>query len=137
MGEDAAGKPVKLETFRLAESEAAFEARLQHPRAFAHEVGPRLGEYLCRALSHRATLVEPKDVAWLLASYARDGLARVEAAGDAPSLAVVRSALEEALGVRFEGGEGCSVLPLVAGADALLRRLLRLGVVGAADAAPD
>ena len=108
VGEDAAGKPVKLETFRLAESAEAFESRLQHPRAFAHEVGPGLGEYLCRALSHRATLVEPKDVAWLLASYARDGLARVEAAGDAPSLAVVRSALEESLGVRFEGEKGAA-----------------------------
>ena len=42
----------------------------------------------------------------MLASYARDGLARVEAAGDAPSLAAVRSALEEALGVRFEGNKG-------------------------------
>ena len=45
-------------------------------------------------------------MAWLLASYARDGLARVEAAGDAPSLAAVRKALEEALGVRFEGVKG-------------------------------
>ena len=58
------------------------------------------------ALSHRAALTEPKDLAWLLASYARDGLARVEAAGDAPSLKAVRSALEEALGVRFEGDKG-------------------------------
>ncbi len=108
LGEDAGGKPVKLETFRLTESAEAFEAKLQHPRAFAHEVGAGLGEYLCRALSHRATLVEPKDVAWLLASYARDGLARVEAAGDAPSLGAVRSALEEALGVRFEGERGAA-----------------------------
>ena len=76
------------------------------PRAFAREAGAGLGEYLARALSHRAALAEPKDLAWLLASYARDGLARVEAAGDAPSLAAVRSALEEALGVRFEGGKG-------------------------------
>ena len=45
-------------------------------------------------------------MAWLLASYARDGLARVEAAGDASSLKAVRSALEEALGVRFEGDKG-------------------------------
>ena len=67
-----------------------------------------LGEYLSRALSHRATLVEPKDLAQLLASYARDGLWRVEAAGDAPSLNVVRSALEEALGVRFEGQRGAA-----------------------------
>ena len=42
----------------------------------------------------------------MLASYARDGLARVEAAGDAPSLTAVRTALEEALGVRFEGEKG-------------------------------
>ncbi|MDE0696030.1 MAG: hypothetical protein OXH76_09395 [Boseongicola sp.] len=49
---------------------------------------------------------EPKDLAWLLASYARDGLARVEAAGDAPALATVRAALEYALGVRFEGARG-------------------------------
>ena len=65
-------------------------------------------------MSHRAALTEPKDLAWLLASYARDGLARVEAAGDAPQLKAVRSALEEALGVRFEGQRGerffCSTL---------------------------
>ena len=42
----------------------------------------------------------------LLASYARDGLARVKAAGGAPQLAAVRSALEEALAIRFEGERG-------------------------------
>ena len=108
MGEDAQGNPVKLETFRLAESEQAFHSRLEKPRAFARDVGAGLGEYLCRALSHSASIVEPKDLAWLLASYARDGLARVEAAGDAPSLHAVRSALEEALGVRFEGDKGAA-----------------------------
>ena len=106
LGEDEAGRPAKLETFRLAQSAEEFESLLEKPRAFASKVGAGLGEYLSRALSHRATLVEPKDLAWLLASYARDGLARVEAAGDAPSLAAVRSALEEALGVRFEGDKG-------------------------------
>ena len=108
LGEDAQGRPAKLETFRLAESAAAFESRLQHPRAFARDVGAALGEYLARALSHRAALVEPRDLARLLASYARDGLARVESAGDASSLNAVRSALEEALGVRFEGERGAA-----------------------------
>ncbi len=108
LGEDAAGNPTRLETFRLASTQDDFESRLQTPRAFARDVGPALGEYLCRALSHHATLVEPKDLAWLLASYARDGLARVEAAGDAPSLRAVRSALEEALGVQFEGERGAA-----------------------------
>ena len=106
VGEDSAGHETTLETFRLAGSDEEFERRLQTPRAFAREVSTGLGEYLCRALSHRAALTEPKDLAWLLASYARDGLARVEAAGDAPSLKAVRSALEEALGVRFEGDKG-------------------------------
>ena len=108
LGEDAAGRPARLETFRLAGSAQDFESRLETPRAFARDVGTGLGEYLCRALSHRATLAEPRDLAWLLASYARDGLARVEAAGDAPSLGAVRSALEEALGVRFEGERGAA-----------------------------
>ena len=108
LGEDAAGNPTRLETFRLARTQDEFESRLQTPRAFARDVGPALGEYLCRALSHHATLVEPKDLAWLLASYARDSLARVEAAGDAPSLRAVRTALEEALGVQFEGERGAA-----------------------------
>ena len=106
VGEDAAGRPAKLETFRLAANAAEFEQRLESPRAFAGEVGAGLGEYLCRALAHRARLAEPRDLAWLLASHARDALARVEAAGDAPSLEAVRAALEEALGVRFEGERG-------------------------------
>ena len=106
VGEDAAGRPAKLETFRLAASAAEFAQRLESPRAFAGEAGAGLGEYLCRALAHRARLAEPRDLAWLLASHARDALARVEAAGDAPSLEAVRAALEEALGVRFEGERG-------------------------------
>ena len=103
---DDAGGERTLETFVLAASADEFARKLQTPRAFAGEVAAGLVEYLTRALSHRAALAEPKDLAWLLASYARDGLARVEAAGDAPSLAAVRAALEEALGVRFEGDKG-------------------------------
>ena len=71
LGEDSQGRPARPETFRLAESAAGFEAKLQHPRAFARIVGPALAEYLSRALSHRA-------------------------------------ALEEALGVRFEGERGAA-----------------------------
>ena len=108
LGEDAQGNPAKLETFRLADSAADFEAKLQRPRAFANSIGPALAEYLGRALSHRATLAEPRDLARLLASYARDGLARVEASGTAPSLNAVRSALEDALGVKFEGERGAA-----------------------------
>ena len=106
VGEDGAGQPAKLETFRLADSADNFWHELEKPRAFAHGPAAGLGEYLARALSHRAALAEPKDLAWLLASYARDGLARVEAASDAETLTMVRTALEDALGVRFEGAKG-------------------------------
>ena len=106
VGEDAAGQPATLETFRLADSAETFDRLLETPRAFARDMGARLGEYLCRALSHRAALTEPKDLAWLLASYARDGLARIETAGAVPQLTALRTALEEALGVRFTGDKG-------------------------------
>ena len=108
LGEDANGKPAKLETFRLADSAADFDKELQHPRNFANKSGSALAEYLGRALSHRAALAEPRDLARLLASYARDGLARVEERGDEPSLHAVRTALEEALGVKFEGDRGAA-----------------------------
>ena len=109
VGENAAGNPVRLESFRLAGSAAEFDAKLARPWAFANEVGPGLVEYLTRVMCHAASLAEPKDVAWLLASYARDGLARVERAGDdAPSLATLRSALEESLGMKFEGQRGAA-----------------------------
>ena len=108
VGQDAAGNAVKLETFRLTETAEEFARRLEAPRDFAREVGAGLGEYMCRALSLSAAIADPKDLAWLLASYARDGLARVEAAGDAPSLTTLRGALEEGLGVRFEDERGAA-----------------------------
>ena len=61
-------------------------------------------------MSHRAQIVDPKDLAWLLASYARDSLARVQSSGDSPALAALRTALEEAWGVRFEGERGARFL---------------------------
>ncbi len=104
---ERAGRPVKLETFRLTDNAEDFEQRLERPRAFARSMGAGLAEYLARALSHQAAIAEPKDLAWFLASYARDGLSRVEridAGGDA--LAALRGALKDGLGVRFEGERG-------------------------------
>ena len=45
VGEDALGRPEKLETFRLAGDAEAFARRLDKPRTFAREVGAALGEY--------------------------------------------------------------------------------------------
>ena len=106
VGEDAAGLPVKLESFRLADNAEEFARMLETPRKFSKEVGVGLSEYLASVLSHRAVLTDPKDLAWLLASHAREALARVGAAGEAPSLTSVRTALEEVVGIRFEGNKG-------------------------------
>ena len=132
VGEDAEGHEATLEAFRLAGSESVFEHRLQTPRAFAREVGTGLGRVPvpCVVPSGCSGRTEGLGMA-LLASYARDGLARVEAAGDAPSLKAVRSALEEALGVRFEGEKGVRFFHSTLVQDAVLRRVLRLGAVGA------
>jgi hypothetical protein len=105
VGQDAEGKPAKLESFRLADNEKAFWAAAQHPRSLAEKIGARFEEYLLRVMRHAAQLAAPEDVAWFLASYARDARARIEGV-ELPALAAVRSALEEALGLKFEGTKG-------------------------------
>jgi len=105
VGQDPSGLAAKLETYRLADSEAAFWDAARHPRRMAEEHGERLIEYLKRVMLHAAPLTRPEDVAWFLASYARDARARLEAK-DLPALDGLRAALEEALGLKFEGGKG-------------------------------
>ena len=100
------GTTLRLESFRLADSETAFWTAAAHPRKTADVLGERFSEYLKRVLLHAAPLNNPKDVAFFLASYARDARARVEAAGDLPALTAVRTALEEALGMKFEADKG-------------------------------
>ena len=106
VGLDDAGHQIICESFTLAPTEDEFLDLLDKPHASASEIGSSLGEFLVRVLSHRTTITEPKDVAWLLASYARDGLARINAAGDDASLVALRKALEEALGIQFTGSQG-------------------------------
>ena len=101
------GVAVNAEHYKLADNEAAFWSAVgQNPAAFAarHEVG--LGEFLRRALLHEAPLSRPQDVAFFLASYARHALRLLDEQPDLPALKNIRTALEEALGVRFEDAKG-------------------------------
>jgi hypothetical protein len=100
------GKPVHLESFQLAPDEKSFWKVAAQPRKAANELGERLFEYLKRVMLHAAPLNNPKDVAFFLASYARDARVRVEGAKGLPALAAVRGALEEALGMKFEAEKG-------------------------------
>jgi hypothetical protein len=103
LGYDQNNNPVTLERYELAESEQAFWAA--SPRALAAAHGARFVEYLKRVMLHAAELVDPEQVAWFLASYARDAKARIEGM-ELPALQNVRGALEEALGLRFDGEKG-------------------------------
>ena len=105
VAKDVSGRPVILESFSLGESEGDFWRLAAHPRKTAGEQGARMVEYLRRVLLHNAPLAAPQDVVALLASYARDAMVGVEHA-DLPALATIRQALEEALGLRFEGEKG-------------------------------
>ncbi len=71
----------------------------------AHPQLDRLWQFLRRALLSTARIATPQDLAAFLASYAREARARVEIAPLA-TLAPVKQALSDALGVRFEGEKG-------------------------------
>jgi hypothetical protein len=106
VGRDAEGKQVKLEPYRFAATETEFWQAAAQPRKMADEHAERLVEYLKRVMLHSVPLTAPKDVAWYLASYAREALRRVEKKSEVPALSAIRGALEEALGVKFEDKKG-------------------------------
>jgi len=103
---DDKGKLLIHESFRLADSETAFWAMAAHPRKTSKEIGDRLIEYLKRVMLHTASLTDPEDLAWFLASYACEARARIEAKSDLPGLTALRKALEDTLGMEFKGPDG-------------------------------
>lgn len=101
------GVPTAREAFHIAPDEQSFwQDAAAHPHATANRMGSSFFEFIKRACLQQVPLTNPKDVAWFLASYARDALSRVEAHKDLPALAGVRIALEEALGMKFLGDKG-------------------------------
>jgi len=105
VGDDGHGKRAVLESYRLADGEAAFWAAAALPGATVERHDEGFIDFLRRAMTQAAPLTAPRDLAWHLASYARQALARVER-GDLPALRGVREALEGALGLSFEGAQG-------------------------------
>lgn len=105
IGQDAEGKPVKLETYRLAPSEIQFWKNASLAKESAERLSESFHEFLKRVLLNTAMLATPEEVAWFLASYAREAKFRVEE-GHMPALATIRTALEEALGMKFDTQRG-------------------------------
>jgi len=98
------GQAVIEERYDLAANEAAFWSAAAHPRTLAGAHETALREYLLRVMRRNAPLTNPQDVAWILASYAREAKARMKVGGaDLAALQRIRQQMESALGVRFEG----------------------------------
>ncbi|MFA5423064.1 MAG: type ISP restriction/modification enzyme [Phycisphaerae bacterium] len=106
IGQDENGQPLKIETFRLVDNEDEFWSCACHAKKTASEKGIHLIEYLKRVIQYSAALKSPADLAWFLASYAREARMRIEAVQDLPGLSVLRSGLEDALGLKFTGKDG-------------------------------
>ena len=99
----ANGEIIQLEPYRLAPSEQDFW-RTPLATLTAEHTG-RFEDYLKRVMLQGAPLNDPKDVAWFLASYAREARVRLDRS-DLPTLEGVRTALEEALGIHFQAAQG-------------------------------
>jgi len=99
---DSTGATHTRESYTLAETETDLWSA---PLASFAKHKSLLPDFLSRVMIYRAPLVQPKDVAWLLASYAREARARAE---DHPlgSFDAVKKALQESLGIKFEGEKG-------------------------------
>ncbi len=106
IGKDENGQPVRLETYRLAPGEPEFWEKVHHPRLVTKAQGDAFLDFLRRVILHAAPLKDPEDVAWFLASYAREARMRVESQEGIPGLVALRKGLEEALGMKFEGADG-------------------------------
>lgn len=105
IGQDSNGQPITLETYRLAANEKEFWQKAQNPREFAQEHEEQINEYLKRVMLQKAVITSPQDLAWFLASYAKDARARI-GKSDLPALQAVRTALEDALGIQFQDQKG-------------------------------
>ena len=102
------GQRVTLERFSLALDEPSFWTLAAHPTKAQAELGEAFQDFLARVLLHNAPLADPKDLAALLASYAREARHRVEHATDtaAKQLEALQKSLESSLGVTFSANEG-------------------------------
>lgn len=106
IGQDGEGHPRKLETFRLAEAEAAFWDLANHSRKAALERGDALMQFLERCMLQGAPLADPKALAALLAAYAWEAKERVDRSAHLPALDALQASFEKALGISFDAEEG-------------------------------
>ncbi|MCW5961949.1 MAG: N-6 DNA methylase [Pyrinomonadaceae bacterium] len=94
-----------LESLSIGKNEKDFWQIADNPQMFSETRQERFAEFLKRVMLSNAPITKPEDVAWFLASYARDAKARIEET-ELAALDTIRKALEDALGITFEGEKG-------------------------------
>ena len=93
-----------LETFDLAADETTFWKLASGSRP--ETLRERFAAFLTRCLLTNAPLRRPSDVAFFLASYAREALGSLSERAKLPGLAGLRKGMEDALGIRFDAKDG-------------------------------
>lgn len=102
------GEPVEKELFSLAADEDTFWTLCGKAKDVELDEQTAFVDFLRRALLGDAPLSQPADLAWFLAAYAREARDRLDQADEEhlEALETLRGALEDALGLRFEGEHG-------------------------------
>ncbi|MCG9884605.1 MAG: N-6 DNA methylase [Cyanobacteria bacterium] len=98
-----------LESFSFAPTVDAFWQLAANPRSLPKETAEQFVEFIKRVMLSRAKIATPEQVAWFLASYARDARSRIEAAevdGPLPILIKIRESFEAGLGIQFDRDRG-------------------------------
>ncbi len=103
--EFAGGEVKEFARCDLAAGEKEFWEKAKTPKKTADALGGPVCEFLRRALSHKAPITSAKEVAAVLASYARQALGVLQG-GDENALRHLRGELEKALSMKFEPGDG-------------------------------
>lgn len=103
---DSAGKPLELDRFELATSADSFWQLCATADSLPTATQDAFHAFLSRCLRHGAPLDQPRDVAWFLASFAREAQDRLSEVNLSNALGSRLEALEETLQVRFEGPKG-------------------------------
>lgn len=94
------------ESYDLADTEAGFWALADRATPPPDTTRRAFEAFLARCLLADAPVARPADLAFLLASYAREALATLDARADLPALRDLRAGMEASLGLAFDERDG-------------------------------
>lgn len=104
LGKGKDGKPQEWDHLCLAESEDEFWELAEKPTAAAKMHALEVASFLRQIPMQQTRLVEPRDVAWLLAMHAKKTLERLESSNGG-DLQLLQDSLEQCLGIKFNSKE--------------------------------